>query len=214
MRHLLLNFIARLSVARKLILIYALDLSAVIFVSTILINEKFIAIDFARKEIVGNEYIGALRRATRGALTGGGPRGSADAVLEAEGRDGSARGDLGSSELAQTLAGKLRRLEDADSRSAIDEHAVASALQALITRIGNQSNLILDPDLDSYSMSLVVLRLPELVDLIGRIRDQAQTAAAAPGRMVPSSAAFGVSRAAAAAGCRPDPGAGDRDATA
>jgi hypothetical protein len=110
MRHLLLSFIARLSVARKLILIYALDLSAVIFVSTILINEKFIAIDFARKEIVGNEYIGALRTATLGALAGGGPHGATDAVLEADARPGSARGDLGSSELAQALADKLRHL--------------------------------------------------------------------------------------------------------
>jgi hypothetical protein len=86
----------------------------------------------------------------------------------------------------------LRRLEDADSRSAIDEHAVASALQALITRIGNQSNLILDPDLDSYyTMSLVVLRFPELLDLIGRIRDQAQTAAAAaPGRRAHEQSAY------------------------
>ena len=32
-----------------------------IFVSGILINEKFIAIDFARKEIAGNAYIAAVR---------------------------------------------------------------------------------------------------------------------------------------------------------
>ena len=41
---LLTRLIGRLSVGRKLILIYALDLTAVIFVSGILINEKFIAI--------------------------------------------------------------------------------------------------------------------------------------------------------------------------
>ncbi|HAY27115.1 MAG TPA: hypothetical protein DCY47_06390, partial [Candidatus Accumulibacter sp.] len=93
MRHLLLSFIARLSVARKLILIYALDLSAVIFVSTILINEKFIAIDFARKEIVGNEYIGALRAATLGALAGGGPHGAPGAGLEGVGRGRKSGGE-------------------------------------------------------------------------------------------------------------------------
>ncbi|TLD44500.1 MAG: putative signaling protein [Accumulibacter sp.] len=180
MRRLFLHFIARLSVARKLILIYGLDLSAVLFVSMILINEKFIAIDFARKEIVGNEYIGALRAATLGTLAGGRPSGSADAVLGAEERHGMARGNLGSRQLAHALAAHLRPLEAGDARSAGQEHAVASAVQALITRIGNQSNLILDPDLDSYyTMSLVVLRFPELFDLIGRIRDQAQSAAAA-----------------------------------
>ena len=45
----LVRMLSRLSVGRKLLLIYLLDLSAVIFISGILINEKFIAIDFARK---------------------------------------------------------------------------------------------------------------------------------------------------------------------
>ena len=51
------RLLARLSVSRKLMLIYLLDLSAVIYVSGILINEKFIAIDFARKEVQGNAYV-------------------------------------------------------------------------------------------------------------------------------------------------------------
>ena len=55
------TLLARLSVGRKLLLIYLLDLSAVIFISGILINEKFIAIDFARKEIAGNAYIAVVR---------------------------------------------------------------------------------------------------------------------------------------------------------
>ena len=42
--------------------------------------------------------------------------------------------------------------------------------RALVTRVGNQSNLILDPDLDSYyTMSLVLLRFPELLDLVAAI---------------------------------------------
>ena len=37
----------------------------------------------------------------------------------------------------------------------------------LLTTVGNQSNLILDPDLDSYYvMSLVVLRFPELLQAV------------------------------------------------
>ena len=39
--------------------------------------------------------------------------------------------------------------------------------RALLTTVGNQSNLILDPDLDSYyAMSLVVLRFPELLQAV------------------------------------------------
>ena len=39
--------LANLSVGKKLLLIYLLDLSTVIFISSILIHEKYIAIDFS-----------------------------------------------------------------------------------------------------------------------------------------------------------------------
>ena len=61
------RFLGRLSVGRKLALIYLLDLTAVIYVSSILINEKFIGIDFARKELAGNTYIVGVREALVGA---------------------------------------------------------------------------------------------------------------------------------------------------
>ncbi|MBC7499829.1 MAG: hypothetical protein H7315_04945 [Herminiimonas sp.] len=63
MRSILSRLIGRLTVGRKLALIYFPDLTAVIFVSGILIHEKFIAIDFAKKEIVGNHYIASVRDA-------------------------------------------------------------------------------------------------------------------------------------------------------
>jgi hypothetical protein len=63
MLSLLVRAIGRLPVGRKLMLIYLLDLSAVIYVSSILINEKYIAIDFSRKEVAGNAYIAAVRDA-------------------------------------------------------------------------------------------------------------------------------------------------------
>jgi len=174
----MLDLIGRLSVSRKLMLIYALDLSAVIFVSTILINEKFIAIDFARKEIVGNEYIAQVREASLGAVASGLPGSASAAVLAAEARFGTLRGDLGSQDLARALADSLLKISGS---TAGEDTAIAPALQTLITRIGNQSNLILDPDLDSYyTMSIVVLRFPELFDLISRIRDKAREAGTAP----------------------------------
>src|SRR6185436_8837449 len=57
------RFLGRLSVGKKLLLIYLLDLTAVIFVSSILINEKYLAINFARKEVIGNSYISVVRDA-------------------------------------------------------------------------------------------------------------------------------------------------------
>ena len=59
----LLRKLADLSVGKKLLLIYLLDLCTVVFISGILIHEKFIAIDFSRKELSGTAYIEALRPA-------------------------------------------------------------------------------------------------------------------------------------------------------
>jgi len=60
------QLIGKLTVGRKLALIYFLDLSAVIFISGILINEKYIAIDFSRKELAGaNGRTCGRRRAHR-----------------------------------------------------------------------------------------------------------------------------------------------------
>ena len=96
-----MRFIGRLSVGRKLILIYALDLSAVIFVSGILISEKFIAIDFARKEVVGNQYIAVVRDALIG-LHGARPAGEKLRAAEAA----YGRG-MDSRELADKFAAQL-----------------------------------------------------------------------------------------------------------
>src|SRR5690242_7616153 len=69
------RLLARLRVGRKLLLIYLLDLSAVVYISGILIHEKYISIDFSNKEIIGNAYIGTVRDALIDvAMTGAGQR--------------------------------------------------------------------------------------------------------------------------------------------
>jgi hypothetical protein len=63
--------------------------------------------------------------------------------------------------------------------------AVAPPLEKgreLLTRVGNQSNLILDPDLDSYyTMSLVLLRYVELLELSNAVRERLDGVVAAQG---------------------------------
>jgi len=162
-------WLGRLSVSRKLTLIYLLDLTAVIFISGILINEKYLAIDFARKEIVGVVYSDAVRETLMPLVK------STDTV----------RFDTTS---AREQLEVVRGRHDADLRADADSLAFVGSLQEsvivndatvpslkpviqrarnLITTVGNQSNLILDPDLDSYyNMSLVVLRFPELVGVL------------------------------------------------
>ena len=171
------RLLARLSVSRKLMLIYLLDLSAVIFISGILIHEKFIAIDFGRAELAGNAYIGDARSAllalSRPAQA---PAGAPDfeararAIEAAEARWGDG---MQTREASAALAGALRQTasnQDLASRAAAMQRVAFERARALITRIGNQSNLILDPDLDSYyTMSVVLLRYPELLEIVTQI---------------------------------------------
>ncbi len=175
------RMIGKLTVGRKLALIYLLDLSAVIFISGILINEKYIAIDFSRKEMAGNDYIAAIRDAllplTREQATAAR---SATAVEQAEHQFGAG---MRSAQLSGEFATLLRQA--GGTPASHDGMAPAPAFvagRALLTRVGNQSNLILDPDLDSYyTMSLVILRFPELLEVINSTRALALQLATAEG---------------------------------
>ena len=159
--------LGRLSVGRKLLLIYLLDLTAVIFISGILINEKFIAIDFGRKEKTGAAYIEQIRP-TLMAVAGW--------------RDATVAPPQTLAGIEQTLGAGMRsgqaneRFRHAlETLAAMPGNTTARAAleagRALVTRVGNQSNLILDPDLDSYyTMSLILLRFPELLELSSEMR--------------------------------------------
>ena len=57
------RLIGSLTVGRKLALIYFLDLTTVLFISGISINEKYIAINFTKKEMIGNQFIAVVRDA-------------------------------------------------------------------------------------------------------------------------------------------------------
>ena len=164
------RLIGNLNVSRKLVLIYVLDLSAVIFVSSILINEKFIAIDFARKEIAGNAYISVIRDTILPERSLASTE-RVERMLSAENRYGDT---LGSRDQALQLADNLRFLDGQSATTPSRIQELSHAVQALVTRIGNHSNLILDPDLDSYyTMSLVVLRFPELYGVASRLGEKA-----------------------------------------
>ena len=170
--------LGRMSVGRKLTLIYLLDLTAVIFISGILISEKFIAIDFARKELQGNAYIAEVRAVLTGVARWGAVPGAlsgavqsyAPSVTAAEQSQGAG---LGSEAANAALASELDRARLVAVYDAAAAARVLNLGTELLTRVGNQSNLILDPDLDSYyTMSLIVLRYPELLEVVNGIRER------------------------------------------
>ncbi|WP_322010775.1 EAL domain-containing protein [Paraburkholderia sp. J12] len=173
------RFLGRLRVGRKLLLIYLLDLSAVVYISGILIHEKYISIDFSQNEIVGNAYLGTVRDALiEIAMNGAGVQVDPERMRRAELALASAEAKFGagmkSSELNERVRIALEALARARQPPAPQAvHAALEESRELVTRVGNQSNLILDPDLDSYySMSLSVLRYPALivtVDDIGHL---------------------------------------------
>jgi hypothetical protein len=53
--------------------------------------------------------------------------------------------------------------------NSVYDDIVGKTILPLIIQVGNASNLILDPDLDSYyAMDTVITKMPELVQLIGQ----------------------------------------------
>ncbi|MDB5817127.1 MAG: sensor diguanylate cyclase [Rhizobacter sp.] len=200
------SLLSRLSVGRKLLLIYLLDLTAVIFISGVLINEKFIAIDFSRKELAGNAYIAAVRQPllaaadpssnprtseramalaaevrTAEARFGNGMKSGAEAeafalALEASAHPAAVRSSLTTTAtVTATASGSAAPATDFNTATVDLRRHGLSLARNLVTRVGNQSNMILDPDLDSYyTMSLVLLRYPELAELVSGISAELQ----------------------------------------
>jgi len=171
-------WLGRLSVGRKLMLIYLLDLTAVIYVSSILIHEKYLAIDFTRKEIVGTTYAAVVRDGLMGQFLDASQRPPlvAQVLARLSGvrvvhdeqlrtSDASQRFSIALEQLSGSTPAASRAL-DAQSLTRLRSQLLREGRE-LLTTVGNQSNLILDPDLDSYYvMSLVVLRFPELLQAV------------------------------------------------
>ena len=164
------GWLGRLSVGRKLMLIYLLDLTAVIYVSGILIHEKFLSIDFTRKETVGTAYSAAVRDVLLSpfidAATAPAKPQALDKLTALRATHDTVLGSAAASEDFVQAWERVRR----ETAPAAREEALRILVRQgreLLTTVGNQSNLILDPDLDSYyAMSLVVLRFPELLEVL------------------------------------------------
>ena len=167
------TWLGSLSVGRKLTLIYLLDLTAVIYISGILIHEKYLAIDFTRQEIVGVTYTTAVRDVLMHSLR----KDEASPAARGLTRDETLRRLREVQQASDALLGTVddsaafsQSLAQFDATPAPEPQVLGNLIKTartLMTSVGNQSNLILDPDLDSYySMSLVVLRFPELVEVL------------------------------------------------
>ncbi len=171
-------------------------------VSYLLNTEKNIAIDFARKELAGNHYLHALRlmyedvQQHQMLMDGSFRQGTApsEAILGKRNEieedltqvleiDRGLSGSLETADRLRTLTNawndlkwKLAGMNQKDSDESHDRLVVE--IRGLITQVGDKSNLILDPDLDSYyAMSMVLLELPETQGLLFQTMRTASLAA-------------------------------------
>jgi len=169
-----------LRTSAKLILLCAMFIISIGVTTYSLVAEKQIAIAFARKELIGSKFLETLRSIYATVLISSpfGPLApdrdaSAHNVLEAlTTAQSEAASALRTSEFVHDLSGALSRLGSnspvGDSAGAID---LLAKMQQLASRIGDDSNLTLDTDLDTYYLqNILVDQLPKLLGRVGELR--------------------------------------------
>lgn len=187
----------KLRVPVKLFLLVGILLVPLALLLIQFLQESAVNIEFAEKEILGVEYLRPLRqlyehvpqhRGLTNAFMSGdrSQRDQLRAVQAAVDQDLRALEEV-DLRLGAILGteGSLEALNRAwrDLRAAVNEGTVAAApafnrhtqlideITELIRQVGDQSNLILDPDLDSYYlMDAVIIRLPEVAEAAGQLR--------------------------------------------
>lgn len=158
-----MNFFKSLNIAAKLsILTLSFALPAA-YLLWLLIGHHQVAIDFASRELLGARTLAALVPAQKafavGTLSGVRQTSEISISIWAAAEAGKALN------LSAQVDDALAALHDANTP---DQWGVArTALRALITRVGDSSNLILDNVLTTYYLTDVTLnRIPEIFDRI------------------------------------------------
>ncbi|MGQ3046251.1 MAG: methyl-accepting chemotaxis protein [Niveispirillum sp.] len=149
-----------LPITPKLGLASLLFLVPVAFLLWALVAKQGEAIGFAEKEQQGTLYLRGLAQVqmtlAKAEISGGTVDGKAlaDQVKKLDGQYGD--GMEAATQVKDTITALGAGQATGPGRT---------ALRALITRVGDKSNLILDPDLDSYYvMDLALIKLPDLLD--------------------------------------------------
>jgi signal transduction histidine kinase len=149
-----------------------------------LIAEKKISIEFARKELVGTRYLDTVRGIYAAILAGRESPSSvqrtayalsADEILRSlSTAEAHSKGRLETEDLQLALSSALQGLWSGIANQADEDARFLAALAAarrLALRIGDNSNLTLDPDLDTYYLQdSVVTKLPTILNYLGEVR--------------------------------------------
>ncbi len=191
-----INFVKGMSLGKKIASTALLLLLPAFILMGLLVNEKNISIDFAKKEIDGVNYLFPLKKVL---IHTAQHRGMVNSYLKA-GKTGNISSitqqqktiaedlvavdrieeQLGASLKSGALWNEIKQdwvvlegkaLQLTAKQSFVQHSALIQKIQDLFVHIGDSSNLILDPDLDSfYLMDLAVNRLPQLIEKLGALR--------------------------------------------
>ena len=169
-----------LRTSTKLLLVCGMFVISIAATTAALVAEKQIAIAFARKELVGSRYLAIVRGIYRAILirqndpSFAKTRPSPDEILKAvAAAEANAANGLQTAELEQALAQTLRKLWSDKTGQSTDQLVIEalSDAQKLASRIGDDSNLALDPDLNTYYLqNIIVARFPGLVSQVGEMQ--------------------------------------------
>lgn len=182
------QFINNLTVSRKLTVISIAFITPILVLLWFLISEQNIRIDFGQKEICGNMYLRPLKKilevspdfyynekkqsidGTNNSSKNSSIKLTVDAQLaELEKIDTELDDILNAKEKITTLKSKWQSVQSNSSDFSAHEN-FTKELRSVISYVGDKSNLILDPDLDSYYiMDATLLKLPENMDLLYQI---------------------------------------------
>ncbi len=182
-----------LPTATKLFILCGVFIVAISVLVYDLVIDETIAFNFAKQELVGTRYLAAVRGLYAITLTSPSSNESPDRIgastdealrgLAAAEADAESANILHTAELEQTLMGTLHELWSRQAtRPAVDTFLVdALAMERdLASRIGDDSKLAIDPDLDSYYLQdIVVRKLPAIMGQLGETQTLFRTTAAA-----------------------------------
>ncbi|HVW91552.1 MAG TPA: methyl-accepting chemotaxis protein [Devosia sp.] len=161
-----------LTIRGRLIAVVILSLLPILLLGYLFVTQSQKDIAFAAKELDGAQYFAALAP-DLAALSGGGPLPAADRFTAAR---AALDGEMGSAGVSGPYA-ELRKSAPAPAYAP----PASAALQALLAKVGDASNLILDPDLDSYYvMDMLVTKLPAVLDSSASLNVALAGVAAAP----------------------------------
>jgi signal transduction histidine kinase len=166
-----------LSASAKLLFLCGLFLISLAVTTYSLVLEKRIAIQFAQRELIGSHYVAALRPIYEALLTNreASPDASHETLVKAlDSAESDSGGEFQTAGLAQALEKALRDVTPATAIGSDIGEPILNVLaeaQSLISRVGDDSYLALDPDLDSYYLQFIVVnRMPALLGQLAEMR--------------------------------------------